>query len=80
MHRKLLKEKFNEKTKKKQGILTTDMKYNILPDGNDNYIVKIYEGDGDKDKEFSWEKVKIETNYYPIKKISSDSDEFISIK
>jgi hypothetical protein len=24
--------------------------------------------------------VKIETNYYPIKKISSDSDEFISIK
>ncbi|CAI2167939.1 4671_t:CDS:2 [Funneliformis geosporum] len=44
MHKKLLKEKFNDKIDKdsKLDAKGLDMKYIILPDGNGNYKVKIY--------------------------------------
>ncbi|WNE40964.1 MAG: hypothetical protein mread185_000421 [Mycoplasmataceae bacterium] len=73
MHWKLLQHKFNDKVEKIIAIDGTDMKYRI-PDneGSDGFGVIIYFKDGTKkNRFFSWDKVKIESDYYQNKKSNS---------
>lgn len=69
MHKKLLAEKFDKWIDFKGTIEGTGIKYRILPDVNGNYSVKIYQGDSSRDREFEWEKVEIEPNYWQNKMI-----------
>ena len=73
MHKKLLKEKLNDEINSRKNIGTTDMKYMILEDETGNYKVKIYHGDTSVDKEFPWEKVVIEPDYYQNKAFDFDN-------
>ena len=62
MHKKLLAEQFKGEIEIKKDIEGTDMKYMIVEDG-ENYKVKIFEGDNNNDRQFSWEKVEIEPRF-----------------
>jgi hypothetical protein len=53
MHRKLLEEHFKEKIESdKYEMGNADMKYSILPDGKNNYKVRIYHNDSSDDRQF----------------------------
>jgi hypothetical protein len=58
-----LKEKFTSKIGPKFEVDGIDMKYSIIDDLNGGYRVKIYRGDSNEDREFPWERVKIEPSY-----------------
>jgi hypothetical protein len=76
MHKKLLEEHFKEylgSDDKKNVEGAEDMKYSILSDQKGNYKVRIYHNDSSDDREFAWEKVKIEPNYGQNKIFDSDN-------